>query len=222
MGDDERELAAGAGESEPFGGDDVEILDIEAVEEEGGAGADIADFAAAPPAAAPEKGEPEEGEPTAELAELKNRHLRLLADFDNYRKRSDREREELSRFALAEPVRDLLPVVDNLSRALAASGQLEDLRRGIEMTARQLTEVLKRWGVEEVPAVGHPFDPRMHEAVMRVESDDVDEPTVVEEFQRGFLLRGRLLRPAMVKVAVGREAEGPGAAGPRGGAGEDE
>lgn len=216
MGDDERELAAGAGESEPFAGDDVEILDIEAVEEEGGAGADIADFAAAPPAAAPE-----EGEPTAELAELKNRHLRLLADFDNYRKRSDREREELARFALAEPVRDLLPVVDNLSRALAASGQLEDLRRGIEMTARQLTEVLKRWGVEEVPAVGHPFDPRMHEAVMRVESADVDEPTVVEEFQRGFLLRGRLLRPAMVKVAVGREAGGPGAAGPRGGAGED-
>lgn len=217
MGDDERELAAGAGESEPLGGDDVEILDIEAVEEEGGAGADIADFAAAPVAAAPE-----EGEPTAELAELKNRHLRLLADFDNYRKRSDREREELSRFALAEPVRDLLPVVDNLSRALAASGQLEDLRRGVEMTARQLTEVLKRWGVEEVPAVGHPFDPRMHEAVTRVESDDVDEPTVVEEFQRGFLLRGRLLRPAMVRVAVAREAEGPGAAGPRGGAGGDE
>lgn len=204
MGDDEREIAAAAAERDLAAGDDVEILDIEAVEEDGTAGAEPA-WAPAPGA-----GEAETAEPEAELAELKTRHLRLLADFDNYRKRSEREREELGRYALAEPVRDLLPVVDNLARALAASGQLDDLRRGVEMTARQLAEVLRRYGVEEVAAVGRPFDPHVHEAMVQVESDDVDEPTVVEELQRGFLLRGRLLRPALVKVAVPRDRSGAG------------
>lgn len=203
MEDDERESAAAAAEGD-FAGDDVEILDIEAVEEEGPAGAEPL-LPGAPETVAAEAAGPE-----AELADLKARHLRLLADFDNYRKRSEREREDLARYALAEPVRDLLPVVDNLARALAASGQLEDLRRGVEMTERQLSEVLRRYGVEEVPAVGRPFDPHLHEAMAQVESDEVKEPTVVEVLQRGFLLRGRLLRPALVRVAVPRDEFGSG------------
>jgi molecular chaperone GrpE len=144
-----------------------------------------------------------------ELAELRDRHLRLLADFDNFRKRAERELEERTRYVLAEPIRDLLPVLDNLERALAAQGSEGDLIRGVEMIARQFLDVLRRFGVEPVPAVGARFDPRRHEAVMSVESAAVAEPTVVEELQRGYLLRDRLLRPALVKVAVPAEGAGP-------------
>lgn len=202
MEEEERESAAA--ERGLAEGDDVEILDIEAVEDEGPGGAEALEAGAAPAGAA---GEPTPG---AELAEIRDRYLRLLADFDNYRKRAERERGELGRFALAEPVRDLLPVVDNLARALAASGPVEDLRRGVEMTARQLAEVLRRYGVEEITAVGRPFDPHVHEAMATVESDEVDEPTVIEELQRGYLLRGRLLRPALVRVAIPPEHGGAG------------
>jgi molecular chaperone GrpE len=99
-------------------------------------------------------------------------------------------------------MRDLLPVIDNLERALAAPGTAEDLRGGVELIARQFAEVLRRFGLTEVPALGQPFDPRVHEAVSREESDEVDRPTVVAEFQRGYWLNDRLLRPAMVRVAV--------------------
>lgn len=147
-----------------------------------------------------------------EIADLRDRSVRTLADFDNFRKRMERERNELRRYALTEPLRDLLDVVDNLERAVSASGTLEDLKAGVEMTLRQMLDILRQYGVREVVAQGEPFDPNLHEAVDREEKSDIETPEVVEELQRGYLLHERLLRPARVKVAVPPET----AAGDRG------
>ena len=143
----------------------------------------------------------------AELADLRDRSIRTLADFENYRRRSEREREDLRRFAVADALRDMLPVVDNLERALAAGGTVEDLKLGVELTLRQFKDLLRQRGIAEVPAVGAPFDPAVHEAVAREEDADVSVPTVTTELQRGYTVHGRLLRPALVKVAMPVEAE---------------
>ncbi|MCB1008498.1 MAG: nucleotide exchange factor GrpE [Acidobacteria bacterium] len=177
---DEAELERADGE--------VEILGFE-----GGSDSDEDDAPSEPAA---------ESAAARELADLKERHLRLRADFDNFRKRMEREREETRRYALAEPLRELLPVLDNLERAAIAQGRLEDLQRGVEMVSRQLAEALRRFGLSEVQALGEPFDPQVHEAVLREESADVEVPTVVGEMQRGYRLHERLLRPALVRVAV--------------------
>lgn len=137
-----------------------------------------------------------------EIADLRDRSMRTLADFDNYRKRADRERTEVRRYALMEPLRDLLEVVDNLERAVAAGGSADDLKLGIDMTLRQLGDVLRRHGVSAIEAAGKPFDPAVHEAVSRQEAEGVDEPTVADELQKGYLLHERLVRPARVVVAV--------------------
>ena len=143
----------------------------------------------------------------AELADLRDRSIRTLADFENYRRRSEREREDLRRFAVADALRDMLPVVDNLERALAAGGTVEDLKLGVELTLRQFKDLLRQRGILELAAVGEPFDPSLHEAVAREETSDVSVPTVTSELQRGYTLNGRLLRPALVKVAMPVEAE---------------
>ena len=143
-----------------------------------------------------------------EIADLRDRSMRTLADFDNYRKRSERERRDAARYAASAPLGDLLEVVDNLSRALAAGGTADDLKTGVEMTLRQLEDVLRRHGVEPVSASGERFDPAVHEAVSRLEDPDVETPTVVEELQRGYRLHERLLRPARVVVAVPPDDEG--------------
>ena len=140
-----------------------------------------------------------------ELADLRDRSMRTLADFDNFRKRAERERREVRRYALLEPMRDLLEVVDNLERALEAGGSAEDLKQGVEMILRQLDDLMRRHGVKAVEAEGRPFDPTVHEAVSRVDSDEVDEPIVEQEMQRGYLLHDRLLRPSRVVVAVPSE-----------------
>lgn len=137
-----------------------------------------------------------------EVVELRDRSMRTLAEFDNFRKRTEREHRELRRYAASEPLRDFLEVLDNLERALAASGSLEDLKTGVEMILRQMQDVLRQQGVQAVAAEGEPFDPNVHEAVAREESDAVEEPTVTEEMQKGYLLHERLLRPSRVKVAV--------------------
>lgn len=137
-----------------------------------------------------------------ELADLRDRSMRTLADFDNFRKRADRERVELRKYALTEPFRDLVEVLDNLERALTAGGSPDDLRLGVSMIARQFTEVLKRHGVAPIEALGQRFDPVVHEAVSRQDRDDVSEPTVTGELARGYHLHERLLRPALVTVAV--------------------
>ena len=151
----------------------------------------------------------------SQLAAERERMLRLRADFDNYRKRTERERGEIERYALADVLRELLPVVDNLERALAVqvaqvapgvSGDASDLRKGVEMIVRQFHELLKRYGLVPIAALGERFDPSVHEAVFQEESDGVLAPTVAVELQRGYRLNDRLLRPSLVKVAVPREA----------------
>jgi molecular chaperone GrpE len=148
-----------------------------------------------------------------EVADLKDRAVRTLADFDNFRKRSQRESQEFKKYALLEPMRDFLTVIDNLDLALSAQGSAEDLKMGVEMIHRQMQELLRRFGATEVPAVGQPFDPTQHEAVAREESPEVKAPTVVAELRRGYRMHDRLLRPSMVKVAVPVE-EKPGPAAP--------
>jgi len=143
-----------------------------------------------------------------EIADLRDRSMRTLADFDNFRKRAERERQETRRYALLEPLRDFLPVVDNLERALSAGGSAEDLKRGVELILRQMQELLRRFGAREVRSDGEVFNPMMHEAVARVESDQATVPTVSETLSRGYMLHDRLLRPAMVKVAVPPEGAG--------------
>jgi molecular chaperone GrpE len=137
-----------------------------------------------------------------EIDELRDRSVRTLADFDNFRKRSERERSDLRRYALVEPMREMIAVVDNLERALGAEGSADDLKTGVEMILRQMQDLLRRQGVREVVAVGAPFDPTVHEAVARREEPGLTEPVVVRELQPGYQLHDRLLRPAMVEVAV--------------------
>ncbi|MEA2603012.1 MAG: molecular chaperone GrpE [Acidobacteriota bacterium] len=157
-----------------------------------------------------------------EVADLRDRNVRALADFDNFRKRSQRESQEYRKYALLEPMREFLTVIDNLDLALSAQGSAEDLKRGVEMIHRQMQELLRRFGVTEVPAVGQPFDPTQHEAVAREETPEVKAPTVAAELRRGYRMHDRLLRPAMVKVAVPAEgASGPVGSGAPEGNGEE-
>jgi molecular chaperone GrpE len=177
---------------------------VEGVEGGGRSGAAAAD----PPEArtgdgpAPAAAAGETAQLRQEVADLRDRATRTLADFDNYRKRAERERQELRRYALLDPLREILPIADNLERALGASGPAEDLKRGVELILRQLQELLRRLGVREVPAAGEAFDPALHEAVSRQESAEVRTPTVAETLVKGYQLHDKLLRPAMVKVAV--------------------
>ena len=134
-----------------------------------------------------------------------------MADYDNYRKRTAKERVELLQGAGEALLRDVLPVVDNLERALVAGagdGALvaDAVVRGVELTLRQFQAVLTRHGVERISAKGQPFDPHRHEAIAQVEQDDVKEDTVVEELESGYLVRGRILRPVKVRVAKPKAA----------------
>jgi molecular chaperone GrpE len=138
----------------------------------------------------------------AEKAELTDRLLRRQAEFENYRRRADRERLEFLQYAGSELIRELLPVLDDLERALKTPTSDESYARGIELIYNRFFDALKRQGLEPVEAAGKPFDPHLHEAVDRVHSAEVEDHTVLEEFQRGYNFKGKLLRPAMVKVAV--------------------
>lgn len=134
---------------------------------------------------------------------MRERLIRTMADFDNFRKRTDREKSDLRKQAAGSVLRDILEVVDNLERALSASGKLDELKQGVEMILRQQVDILRRHGVERVESVGQPFDPNVHEAVAREEGGaDLDVPTVATELQAGYRHHERLLRPAMVTVAV--------------------
>lgn len=164
-------------------------------------------------AAAVPSGEEQVAELRREIADLRDRSMRTLADFDNFRKRSERERQDLKKYALMEPIRDFLGVLDNLDLALSAAGGADDLKRGVEMIHRQMLDLLRRHGVKEVSALGQPFDPAVHEAVAREEDPEVKAPTVSGELRRGYFMHDRLLRPAMVKVSVPVEAPKPAAGG---------
>jgi molecular chaperone GrpE len=137
-----------------------------------------------------------------EAEQLRDRLMRTLADFDNYRKRVERERADERKYAVVDPLREVLGIVDNLERALAADGDLEDLKTGVAMILRQMEDFLRRSGVEPVEALDREFDPAVHEAVSRVEDGETDVPRVIDEMQRGYVIHDRLLRPAIVRVAV--------------------
>ncbi|HXE89404.1 MAG TPA: nucleotide exchange factor GrpE [Terriglobales bacterium] len=138
---------------------------------------------------------------TAERDALLDRLARQQAEFENARKRALREQGEHREYAVADAVRSLLPVLDSLERALNTAAGPEDLRSGVELIRRQFEDTLVKLGLRAVPAVGEPFDPRLHQAVEMVDREDVPDHQVIEELQRGYKLKDRLLRPAMVRVA---------------------
>ena len=129
------------------------------------------------------------------------RYLRLMAEFDNYKKRSARERENIYTDVRVDTVTKFLPVYDNLERALKTETADEAFKRGVEMTFNQLMDVFKKLGVEEIESVGKTFDPAMHNAVMHVEDEQYGESEIVEEFQKGFRVGDKVIRFSMVKVA---------------------
>lgn len=134
---------------------------------------------------------------------LRDRLLRTAAEFDNYRKRVDRDRRDQADAAVADALEDLLPIMDNLDRALQApAGEDTDAyRKGVELIHRQMTDLLRKRGVKPIEAVGADFDPNYHQAVVQEVSAEHRDGEVMEELRRGYMLGERLLRPAMVKVA---------------------
>jgi molecular chaperone GrpE len=140
-----------------------------------------------------------------ELAEGQDKFLRLAAEFDNYKKRTAREFSGLIQNANEELIAQLIPVLDNFERALDAAQSSEDFdsfHKGVELIHQQLKDVLEKQGVKEIEALGEPFDPHKHEAVMMVEKEKTPSETVVEEVERGYMLNDKVLRPS--KVAVNR------------------
>jgi molecular chaperone GrpE len=137
----------------------------------------------------------------AERDRLLDRLARLQAEFENARKRAERERAEFREFATGSAAEQFLPVLDNLELALKSTGSVEQLRSGVSLIVKQMEEILEKMQVKAVPTVGEAFDPRFHEALGTVERDDLPDQHVAEEIRRGYKIRERLLRPALVRVA---------------------
>ncbi|NNU83035.1 nucleotide exchange factor GrpE [Geobacillus sp. BMUD] len=140
----------------------------------------------------------------AKLSEMEHRYLRLYADFENFRRRTRQEMEAAEKYRAQSLASDLLPVLDNFERALKIetdNEQAKSILQGMEMVYRSLVDALKKEGVEAIEAVGKPFDPYLHQAVMQAEAEGYEPNTVVEELQKGYKLKDRVLRPAMVKVS---------------------
>jgi molecular chaperone GrpE len=200
-------------QEDTFDDDEIEILEVVGLEEDSPAARPVPDE------------EPEEillsfdegqaGDPVAPAAGIatgdaetveREQYLRLQADFDNFKRRVEREREENERYAAAGVVGRLLPILDNFERAVSASpGDDENgtFRDGVVLIFRQLLDELRREGLESIDTIGQPFDPHLHEAVATDHESGLPSHTVVEELRRGYILRGRVLRPALVKVAMG-------------------
>ena len=135
-----------------------------------------------------------------ELEAQKDAYQRMLAEYANYKRRTEQEKEQLGAFTRAEVIKALLPAFDNLERAAAAPAG-EEYKTGVDMTIRQLGDILKSLGLEEIEAQGAPFNPEIHNAVMREDADGVEPDTVTEVYQKGYKIGDRILRPSMVKVA---------------------
>jgi molecular chaperone GrpE len=188
-----------------------EMFDQDRLADEPAGGEPIPSEVEAEQADAVDAGASLEQQQDAQLAELKrqaednyNNFLRTQADFDNFRRRSRQEKEEFAKYASMKLIEQMLPIIDNMERALAASKDNKDydaLVKGVEMTFRQLDQLLAEEGLKPVDAVGQPFDPEFHQAIAQVESDEHGEGVVVEQLQKGYLLKDKLLRPAMVKVS---------------------
>jgi molecular chaperone GrpE len=152
----------------------------------------------------------EQGEDWRKLHdEVKDRLMWVAADFDNFKKRAVRDREEHLQYAQSSLLKEILPVLDNLERALAAlkgheqeaSPAFAAMKQGVEMVQKQFLAILEKNGVTRMTAIGAPFDPRLHEVMMQVESTDHPDETVLDEFESGYMLRDRVLRPARVRVS---------------------
>lgn len=140
----------------------------------------------------------------AQVDELQNKLLRAQADFDNFRRRARQEKEEFAKYASQKLLEQLIPVFDNFERAVSASKEnqdLDSLAKGIDMIYRQMSQVLEQEGVKPIEAVGQPFNPEFHQAVMQVESEEHEEGIIVEELQKGYMLKEKVIRPSMVKVS---------------------
>ena len=189
----------------PDDDDDTYVIEdtgdsVEEIEREMQAAAEeaAADLAPAPP---PAEAAPE----SEETAQLRDRYLRLLADFENFRRRGEREKADFYKYALAGVLKDLLPVLDNFDRSLDHAEEGDEFHKGVLLIYKQLFDMLQRHGLKPIEESGVPFDPNIHEAVVREENASVPSHTVTAVLQKGYFLHDRLLRPAMVKVAVGGE-----------------
>jgi len=133
-----------------------------------------------------------------------DKFLRVYAEFENYKKRMEREKSDFLKYANEGLIKELLPVIDNLDRAVGQARQkaeAQSLVEGVEMILRQIKEVMEKHGVKELQSLGEPFDPNVHEAMMHEIADDHDENTVIDELQKGYIFKDRLIRPALVKVS---------------------
>ncbi|WP_240033893.1 nucleotide exchange factor GrpE [Planococcus salinus] len=138
-----------------------------------------------------------------ELEAEQNKYLRLMADYDNFKRRTKKDRQEAEKFRAQSLLTDLLPVLDNFDRALSVETKSEEsasLLKGVKMVQSSLLEAVQREGLEEIKALGEPFDPNFHQAVMQEKDEEAEPGIVLQELQKGYTLKGRVLRPAMVKV----------------------
>ncbi|ALS78915.1 nucleotide exchange factor GrpE [Planococcus kocurii] len=139
----------------------------------------------------------------AQLEAEQNKYLRLLADFDNFKRRTQKDKEIANKFRSQSLLADILPVLDNFERALSLTTSSEEsasLLKGVEMVQKSLIEAVNREGLAEIKAVGEPFDPNFHQAVMQEKDESAEAGIVLQELQKGYMLKDRVIRPAMVKV----------------------
>ena len=191
---DEAEAAEAAGTA------DADAVAETADASEGAEGAESADGAAEAAESAEDLQKKVETLAAA-LQEKDNRLKRLQADFENFRRRTNKEREEIGNVVTQELLKSLLPIVDNFDRAMATEQQDgEAFKKGVEMIYTQLGETLKNAGLEIIETEGQKFDPNFHQAVMRVENPDLDDDTIAQELQKGYIVKGKVIRPSMVQV----------------------
>ena len=186
-----------------------EIDEAQAAETAEGADADAAAESAEAPEGAENAEAADAGEDlqkkvetlAAALQEKDNRLKRLQADFENFHRRTSKERKEIGNVVTQELLKNLLPIVDNFDRAMATEQQDgEAFKKGVEMIYTQLGETLKNVGLEPIETEGQKFDPNFHQAVMRVENPDLDDDTIAQELQKGYIVKGKVIRPSMVQV----------------------
>jgi len=153
---------------------------------------------------------PQPSEKETEVQALNNKYLRLYADFDNYRKRVNKEKEDLARYGNESLLYELLPVIDNLELALRhATGDINSgLVQGVEVTLKELQRTLEKFGLTRIEAARQPFDPSLHHAMSQVEREDMDDKMVAEEFRAGYRYREKVLRPSLVAVSVKPQKQG--------------